>query len=124
MAQEPVSIFYRKELAPGEPLDSMLPLRGKRIGIGEPGSGTNQLARLLLGDVGIAEENTTLLELSTSDTIAAFASGELDAAIVVANTLSPSLQELLQDRRLELVNLRHADALARRHRFLTRIDAA
>ena len=60
-----------------------------------------------------------MLELSTTDTIAAFKTGALDAAIVVANTVSPSLQELLQDRSLELVNLHHADALARRHRFLT-----
>lgn len=115
---EPVWIFYRKELAPEEPLDSLLSLQGRTIAIGEAGSGTNQLARQLLAEVNLGDANTELLELSTTDTIEAFKKGDLDAAIVVANNASPSLQELLQNPALELLSLRHADALAKRQRFL------
>ena len=116
---EPVWIFYRKQLAPDAAFDTLLPLHGLRIGIGEAGSGTNQLARLLLQDVGIDDNNSTLVELSTTDTIDAIAQDDLDAAIVVANVESSSLKTLLANRDLDLLSLRQANAFVRRHRFLS-----
>lgn len=116
---EPVWIFYRNALAPERQLDTLPQLKGMRIGIGEAGSGTNQLARLLLGDAGIDDSNTPLLELPTSETHAALRAGSIDAAFLVANAESPTLREIIFDRSLNMVNLLHAEALARRHRFLT-----
>ena len=119
---EPVWIFYRRELAPSAPLSSPLQLQGKRIGIGEPGSGTDPLARLLLEDFQITAENTTLLELPSVDALAALDAGTIDAAFLVADTVAPILQEYIADRNLELMSLRDAEALARRHRFLSVLD--
>ena len=119
VAFEPLWIFYRHTLSPDRLLDTLPLLKGLRIGIGETGSGTNQLARQLLSDAGIDESNTTLLELPTSATHAALQEGTMDVAFIVANTESPALREIIADRSLDLVNLRHAEALARRHRFLT-----
>lgn len=119
VAFEPVWIIYRHDLSPDTQLDALLQLQGMRIGIGEPGSGTNQLARQLLSDVGIDDSNTTLLELPTSETHAALRAATMDAAILVADIESPALRDILADRELDLVGLRHADALARRHPFLT-----
>lgn len=116
---EPLWILYRKELAPADPLDTLNELQGKRIGIGEVGSGTNVLARLLLTDTGMTAENTTLLELNSNDAATQLRSGAIDAAFFVVAPSSQLIQDLLADPKLELMGLRHADAYARRHRFLT-----
>ena len=122
VAYEPVWIFYRRELAPDEPLNTPLQLKGMRVNVGETGSGTNPLARLLLEDYGLTENDLTLSELPTQEALDRLRSGELDAAILVLNPLSPLLQEIVRDRRLELMSLADAEALTRRHRFLTPLD--
>jgi TRAP transporter TAXI family solute receptor len=116
---EPLWIFYRNDVAPAEPLDTLEQLRGRRIAIGEADSGTNQLVRLLLPDVGLDENDAVLLELSSADAAAALRSGEIDAAFFVSNDASSTIRELLLDADLSLMSLRYADALSRRHRFLS-----
>ncbi len=122
VAYEPVWIFYRRELAPNAPFTSPRQLAGLRIAIGEDGSGTNPLARLLLEDYGITEEDATLLELPSTDALAALRAGEADAAFFVSNALSPLLRETINDRSLELMSLADAEAITRRHRFLTQLS--
>ena len=120
---EPAWIFYRKELAPSTPLDSPLQLKGLRVAIGEPGSGTDQLARLLLEDYGIADENTTLLELPSGEApLPGSATARSTRRFSVANTVAPILNEYLQEPSLELMSLADANAIARRHRFLSVLD--
>lgn len=122
VAYEPVWIFYRRELAPEEPLNTPRALKGLRVNIGEQGSGTNPLARLLLEDYGLSEDDVILSELATQEALDKLRSGELDAAILVLNPVSPLLQEIIRDRRLEMMTLTDAEALARRHRFLSTLD--
>lgn len=119
VAYEPVWIFYRRELAPDAPLDSLTSLQDLRIGIGEQDSGTNQLARLLLADFQVTEENATFEESSLADAKEALASGQLDAVIAVSNFIAPTIRELTADRRFELMNVAQAEALSRRHQFLS-----
>jgi uncharacterized protein len=116
---EPLWIFYRKELGGTEPFDEFADLAGKRIAIGEADSGTNQLARLILADVGASGDNATLVELSSAASIEALRNGEIDAALFVSAYPAATIQALVQDPSLELMGLRYADALARRHRFLS-----
>ncbi len=119
VAFEPVWIFYRLGLSPETPLDTLPQLKGMRIGIGEAGSGTNQLARQLLRDAGIDDSNATFLELPASEAHDALRDATMDVAFLVTDTESPALRDILVDKDIELVDLRHADAIARRHRFLT-----
>jgi uncharacterized protein len=119
VAYEPLWIFYRKELAGAAPLDALDQLEGKRVAIGEANSGTNELAKLLLEDTGLDASNTALLELPSGDAAAALQSGEIDAALFVSNDASPTVRALLQDPDLDLMSLRYASALVRRHRFLS-----
>jgi TRAP transporter TAXI family solute receptor len=121
VAYEPVWIFYRRELAEGDVLTSPLDLKGTRINIGEQGSGTNPLARELLADYEVTDANTTLRELPTAEAVDAMRAGELDAVIAVLNVVSPVLQDLIEDPRVELMSLADAAALVRRHRFLSRL---
>ena len=74
---------------------------------------------LLLDDYGLTDEDVTLLELPTQEALDELRSGQLDATFLVLNTVSPLLQEIIRDRRLEIMTLTDAEALARRHRFLT-----
>jgi TRAP-type uncharacterized transport system substrate-binding protein len=116
---EPLWIFYRRELADGEPLDTFAQLQGRRIAIGEADSGTNQLARELLPQTGLEEGSAQLLELPAADAAAALQAGEIDAALFVSNDASPTIRQLLLDPNLDLMSLRYTDALARRLRFLS-----
>jgi hypothetical protein len=59
------------------------------------------------------------LEWSTNDSVAALRNDDLDAAVIVASIVSPILQEVINDRNLELMSVREAEALVRRHRFLS-----
>ena len=119
VAYEPLWIFYRKALETAVPLDALDQLRGKRVAIGEANSGTNQLTELILQDTGLDASNATLLGLPSGDAAAALQGGEIDAALFVSNDASPTIRTLLQDPNLELMSLRYANALARRHRFLS-----
>ncbi len=119
VSYEPLWIFYRKALAPGEPLSSFEQLAGKRIAIGEPDSGTNQLAKVVLQDAGITSADATLLEIPTSAAVAGLQNGEIDAALLVSSYPAVTVQTLANDPSLELMSLRYADALARRHRYLS-----
>jgi TRAP transporter TAXI family solute receptor len=116
---EPLWIFYRRALADGEPLDALAQLAGRRVAIGEANSGTNQLVRKLLPQVGLDEGSATLLELPTSEAAAALEAGEIDAALFVSNDASPTIRQLLANPDLDLMSLQYADALARRQRYLS-----
>lgn len=118
---EPVWILYRKEMDFNSAPGFNEALMGKRLGIGEAGSGANQLIRTLLADVGLNGGNVSLLELSNDDAAAALRNGELDLAFFVAAPNSTFIQTLLRDPALELLSLRRADAFAARHRFLSRL---
>ena len=119
VSYEPLWIFYRKSLAPDAPLSSLDQLAGKRIAIGEPNSGTNQLAKVILQDAGITSDDATLLEIPTSAAVEGLQNGDIDAALLVSSYPAATVQTLANDPSLELMNLRYADALARRHRYLS-----
>jgi TRAP transporter TAXI family solute receptor len=118
VAYEPLWIFYNRAIAGDQPLDSFEQLAGKRIAIGEANSGTNQLARLLLSDAGIDEQDATLLEIPSSAAVEGLQKGDLDAAMFVSAYQAATIQSLVADPNVELMSLRYADALARRHQFL------
>jgi len=60
-------------------------LRGKRVGVGPPGSGTALTAELVLGAFGIAPESVHAQSLQFADASARLSSGQLDAMFVNAS---------------------------------------
>ena len=113
---EPMWIFTRR----GEAADALSAFAGKRIALGSAGSGTNLLATQLLRMSGVTAENSTLLALSTSRSIAALKAREIDVAMMVTGPRSATLHEALTDPALELVSLAQADAYPQRLTFITR----
>ncbi|MBK8048466.1 MAG: TAXI family TRAP transporter solute-binding subunit [Anaerolineales bacterium] len=118
---EPVWIFYRRDSFPEGPIHAIQDLKGKTIEIGEQGSGTNMLARMLLADNRIDGENATLVEAPTADALAALKSGQADAAFVVVAPNSQTIKELIIDPRIELMDLPLAPAYIAKHPFLTSV---
>jgi TRAP transporter TAXI family solute receptor len=114
---EPLWIFVRTERAPR----SLLELAGKRVAIGQEGSGTRALALELLGSSGVFERATQISDLGNSDAVRALLKGEVDAAFFVTGRPTPLLSPLLGARGIRLLNLEYAEAYKFRHQFLTSV---
>lgn len=119
---EPLWIFYRDALAPrGGALDRVLSLKGRRIAVGAPGSGTRQLAMEVLRGSGIDAGNATLLDKGGPGLVEAFGRGEIDAAFVVGATQSATVWSLLFADGVRLMSLAHADAYTRQLPYLSKV---
>ena len=114
--REPLWIFYRAGLGELTRLDQ---LRGQRIAVGSPGSGTRHLARELLYANQIDTANTRLLDHGGLGLAAAFANKEIDAAFVVGPTESATVWTLLHTPGLVLMNLAQAEAYTRLFPYLS-----
>jgi uncharacterized protein len=112
---EPVWVFTRKQKA----IKRFAELKGKRVAVGAPGSGTYLLAIQLLSAVGITESNTTLIRGDPAKTIASLSQGKIDAAFFVASPEAPLIQSLLLKPTIELLNFDRAPAYSRLFPFLT-----
>lgn len=114
---EPLWVFYRG----GAEVDHISRLRGRRIAIGPEGSGTRPLALQILKLAGMDERNTTLLDLDANRAAEALLRGEIDAAMMVADTDTPLVVRLLRDRRVRLMSFAQAEALTRHLHFLSHV---
>jgi TRAP transporter TAXI family solute receptor len=114
---EPLWVFYRG----GAELDHISRLRGRRIAIGPEGSGTRPLALQVLALAGMDARNTTLVDLDANRAAEALARGEIDAAMMVADTDTPLVARLLHDRRVRLMSFAQAEALTRHLHFLSHV---
>ncbi len=112
---EPVWIFVRK----GARIVRLADLKRHRVGIDEGGSGTRQLALLLLSDNGIDSKSTTLLPIGGEQAANARRTGELDAAFFVISPRAPVIREVLAIPGVHLLNIERAPAYALQHHFLT-----
>jgi TRAP-type uncharacterized transport system substrate-binding protein len=103
---EPIWLFLR-----GRPDTSPAQaLQGKRISIGQEGSGTRVVARRLLQLNGVEETRVKLLGLSPEQAAEALLRGEIDAAIILTSWESPAVRKLLVADGIVLATFPRADA--------------
>jgi TRAP transporter TAXI family solute receptor len=114
---EPLWVFHRKN----QPLEYLFELRGKRLAVGEEGSGTRPLALQLLKDNHITQDNTTFLDLSSKTAAQQLTAGEIDAAFFVMSPTAMLISELLHNSELELLSLKRDLAYSSRYPFLTSV---
>lgn len=117
LTHEPLWIFYRAALAQnrsGHRLDTLGQLKGRRIAIGAPGSGTRVLAMEMIETNGIAAAPTQLLDLDGLAAVDALQKGRIDALMTVGATQSAVVWSLLFSDGVRLMSLAHADAYVRR----------
>jgi TRAP transporter TAXI family solute receptor len=112
---EPVWVFTRKQ----KTIKRFSELKGKRVAVGAPGSGTYLLARQLLSAAGITESNATLITGDSAQAIALLSQGTIDAAFFVASPVAPLVRSLLDEPSIELLHFDRAPAYSRWFPFLT-----
>lgn len=130
---EPVWIFYRPR-----PDDTTPRLRGRRIAIGPPGSGTALLAQRILGANGVRDGTpatapssapattgpavggvTTFVPIGGHVAIDALKAGDVDAAFLVISPRSPMVKDLLAADGVRLMSIDRHEAYERNFPFLS-----
>ncbi|TCP60271.1 hypothetical protein EV663_11158 [Rhodovulum bhavnagarense] len=87
---EPLHLMARADAGIASPED----LKGKKVNIGNPGSGTRGLADLLLSYTGLTVDDLALAaELKSSEQAAALCDGKIQAAVWAAGLPNGSSQE-------------------------------
>lgn len=119
IAYEPLFVFYRATA----PLELLSQLKGKRIAIGDEGSGTHALALTLLASNGIEPGGTTaILNLEADDAAKALTEGKVDAAFMMGDSASSRLlRDLLRQEKIRLFDFTQADGYTRRFPYLSKL---
>ncbi len=113
---EPVWVFYRGD----KTLTRLTELRGKRIAIGQEGSGVRQLAQQLLAanEIPAGERLVPLAGLQAAEELQ---QGRIDAAFIIAAEKAPVVQVLLRSPGIKVMSFAQAGAYQRRFPFLTKL---
>jgi len=113
---EPVWVFYRGE----KRLDRLTDLHGKRIAIGQEGSGVRQLAQQLLvaNEIPLGKNLVPVAGLKAAEELQ---QGRIDAAFIIAAESAPVVQVLLRTPGVRVMSFAQANAYQRRFPFLTRL---
>jgi hypothetical protein len=113
---EPLWVFYR-----GEAIDRLTALAGATLAVGEPGSGTRQVALTLLADNFIDTDANTLVPLGGRTAADALLDGSIDAAFLVASPAAPVVEGLLHRQDIRLLSFARAAAYAQTHHYLSTV---
>ena len=105
----PFWIFYSSS----QPLDSLTQLKGKRIAVGPEGSGARLDAERILSRANIDVKTAVLLPLAGDAAVEALQNGMADAALLVGGSNAPSVESLLNNPNVRLMNFSSADAFMR-----------
>jgi TRAP transporter TAXI family solute receptor len=117
---EPIWIFISKSFKP----ETLNDFKQRNIAIGNPGSGTQMVAKQVLGLNGVDENNATFISISSKQTATALLDGTIDAGFIVASANSPIIQQLLKQDAVELFSLKRALAYSRLLPFLSEVTLA
>ena len=118
VAYQPLWVFTRGT----ERLALLSQLAGRRVGIGAPGSGVQELARALLEANHITGAPTTLVEQVSEEAAKDFLAGKLDAIFLMGDSAPTStLRTLLRAPEVQIYNFAQADAYVRRLSYLNKI---
>ena len=123
MFYEPIWVWYRESAfkSDGSQLKILSQLKGKKVSIGNEGSGTLALAKDLLQASGITDKEIGAQRLKPDEAIAKLSSGELDAVFIVAAAEAPILRKFYSIPGIRLMNFDQADAYTRNLTYLSKV---
>lgn len=121
---EPLWVWYRQAAftKEGGSLTQLNQLQGKRISIGNEGSGTQILANAILQLNELNMELVKPEKLKPDEAIEKLQKGDLDVAFIVAAGEAPILRKFYQIPGIRLMNFDQAEAYTRVLPYLNRID--
>ncbi len=119
VAYEPIWVFYQPAQA-SQRLTKLTELQGKRMAIGQEGSGSRVVAQRLLAINNITAQSATLSDLAGAAAIDALVAGTLDAAVMVASVEAPIVEKALTAG-LRAMDIANADAYVRMYPWLTKL---
>jgi len=121
---EPLWVWYRQPafMKEGGALTQLSQLQGKRISIGNDGSGTQILSNAILKLNEINADLVKLEKLKPDEAIEKLQKGELDVAFIVAAGEAPILKKFYRIPGIRLMNFDQAEAYTRVLPYLDRID--
>lgn len=124
MFYEPVWVFYRGThfKTGSNELTLLTQLKGKRVSMGNEGSGTLSIAKQLIDASGLKESDLEMQQLTPTQSHEKLAAGTLDAVFIVAAAEAPILKKFINLPGIQLMNFAQADAYTREFPFLTKVD--
>ena len=120
---EPLWVWYRPDSFKNEAgsLNLLSQLKGKRISIGNEGSGTLSLASQLLQASGLSLNDVHAEKLRPLDALEKFKKNELDAIFIVSAAEAPILKNFYETSGIRLMSFEQADAYVRLFPFLSKV---
>jgi TRAP-type uncharacterized transport system substrate-binding protein len=120
---EPVWVWYRGSSFPSESgqLGLLSQLKGKRVSIGNEGSGTLSLTSQLLAASGLSLSDLRAEKLKPLDALEKFKKGELDAVFLVSAAEAPVVKKFYETPGIRLMNFEQAEAYVHLFPFLSKV---
>jgi TRAP transporter TAXI family solute receptor len=120
---EPVWVWYRESSFKNEAgkLSLLSQLKGKRVSIGNEGSGTLILASQMLEASGLSMSDVRAEKLKPLQALEKFKKGELDAIFLVSATAAPVMKTFYETADIRLMNFEQADAYGHLFPFLSKV---
>jgi len=108
IAMEPLFIFC----SVSRNVKNLQDLKGLRLAVSPPGSGTRAVAELILSLYGVTSENTTFLPITLGESREAVSNDLVDAAFFLLPPGNRTISELALNPKLRILSLPQADAVA------------
>ena len=120
---EPVWVWYRESSFPNESgrLGLLSQLKGKRVSIGNEGSGTLSLASQLLEASGLSLSDIRAEKLKPLDALEKFKKGELDDVFLVSAAEAPLVKSFYETPGIRLMSFEQAEAYVHLFPFLSKV---
>lgn len=123
MFYEPVWVWYREEAFKNEGgLRVLNQLKGKRVSLGNEGSGTLALSNALLKISGLSESVIRAEKLKPDQAVEKLNRGELDVAFIVVAAEAPIIKNFYEVPGIRLMNFEQADAYTRNLPYLSKVN--
>jgi len=109
-------------VSPDSGINTVADLKGKRVSVGAPGSGTEMNAQQILEAYGLKFEDVQLQRLSFADSSKAIQDGQLDAAFQTAGTPTAAITELAATKGVKIIPIDadKIDAIVAKYPFYTK----
>ena len=121
---EPLWVWYRPDAfkKDGGSLRQLSQLKGKKVSIGNEGSGTNMLSQAILKLNDIESTQLNLVSLSPDEAIKQLRQGGIDVAMIVLAGEAPLLKDFYQLPGIRLMDFEQAETYTRVLPYLNRVD--